>query len=201
MTILLTLAGPVADDAPGSRTGGIPLVPADFTWPVCARCQGAMRFIAQVDLDETMLSIFMCDNDPGTCESWDPASGANEAHLFDRTGLTVAAVPETGVTRLDATDRITSTTMSADDYYDAREQWAQSTGRPENEVLGKLGGAPDWIQSDETPRCTSCGNPMTFAVELEEGPDFRTAINFGGGGCGYAFSCAPCRGAAFCWQR
>ncbi|HEY4460907.1 MAG TPA: hypothetical protein VGN81_41785 [Pseudonocardiaceae bacterium] len=151
MTILLTLAGPAEDDAPGARTGGIPLVPADFM----------------------------------------PVSGKFAALSPARSNITL----------LDATDEITRTTVATEDYYDAREQWSQSTGRAKNEVLGKLGGAPDWIQNDETPRCASCGNPMAFVVELEEGPDFRTAINFGGGGCGYAFTCAPCQKAAFCWQR
>ena len=200
MTILLTLAGPGADDAPGTRTGGVPLVPAEFTWPACAACNGAMRFIGQVEHDEALLSIFMCDNEPGMCDSWTPASGASKACLFDRAGLTATTVPESGVTRLDATYQITRTTLSVEDYFEAREQWSQSASRPETDVLGKLGGAPDWIQDDETPPCPSCANPMTFVAELEEGPDFTTAINFGGG-CGYAFACVPCREAAFCWQR
>jgi hypothetical protein len=41
---------------------------------------------------------------------------------------------------------------------------------------------------------------MTFAVQLEEGHDYRTAANFGGGS-GYGFTCPPCGRAAFLWQR
>lgn len=29
----------------------------------------------------------------------------------------------------------------------------------------KLGGSPDWIQSDETPDCQECGEPMDFYGE------------------------------------
>jgi hypothetical protein len=42
---------------------------------------------------------------------------------------------------------------------------------------------------------------MNFAVQLEEGHDYRTAANFGGGGCGYGFTCRPCGTASFLWQR
>ncbi|MER5978572.1 hypothetical protein ABT142_18960 [Streptomyces sp. NPDC001857] len=42
---------------------------------------------------------------------------------------------------------------------------------------------------------------MTFTAELEEGNDFTTSANFGGGGRGYLFNCQPCRQAAFLWQR
>ncbi|MEU9045289.1 MULTISPECIES: hypothetical protein [unclassified Kitasatospora] len=41
---------------------------------------------------------------------------------------------------------------------------------------------------------------MTFTAELEEGCDFATSANFGGGGRGYLFSCQPCGEAAFLWQ-
>jgi hypothetical protein len=42
---------------------------------------------------------------------------------------------------------------------------------------------------------------MTFTAQLEEGHEHHTAINFGGGGCGYLFTCWPCHHAAFLWQR
>ncbi|WP_371494421.1 hypothetical protein OG871_04875 [Kitasatospora sp. NBC_00374] len=40
---------------------------------------------------------------------------------------------------------------------------------------------------------------MRLAVQLQEGPDPVTAMNFGGGRA-YAFTCSPCTGAAFLWQ-
>ncbi len=169
-----------------------------------------MQFVAQVLLDDlapdedselggTMLSIFMCQNDPGRCADWDATSGGNQAALFPTDDLSVAIVPEDGVTTLRATCQIDYVTMTEDGYDDAREEWAETSGRPIEEVLGQLGGEPEWIQNDETPTCGSCGKPMTFVAQFEEGPDHETSINFGSG-CGYAFACGQCRDAAFCWQ-
>jgi hypothetical protein len=31
----------------------------------------------------------------------------------------------------------------------------------------KLGGLPDWIQSDETPLCSSCQNKMSFVAQID----------------------------------
>src|SRR4051794_22092768 len=43
-----------------------------------------------------------------------------------------------------------------------------SLGYPENLGLRtKLGGKPDWIQSDETPECESCGEPMDFVAQID----------------------------------
>ena len=55
---------------------------------------------------------------------------------------------------------------------------------------GQIGGEPSWVQNEETPDCDACGKPMQLAAQLEEGPDHRTAMNFGSGsGCGYVFRC------------
>jgi putative addiction module component (TIGR02574 family) len=34
-------------------------------------------------------------------------------------------------------------------------------------VRTKLGGEPDWAQGDQTPRCDSCGIPMTFVAQID----------------------------------
>ena len=47
-----------------------------------------MQFLAQVRVDDVepdaagLLSIFMCQNDPGLCEEWDPVAGGNRAFVF-----------------------------------------------------------------------------------------------------------------------
>ena len=42
---------------------------------------------------------------------------------------------------------------------------------------------------------------MRFLAQLEEGPDWRTEMNFGGGGCGYVFDCTCRSGSAkLLWQ-
>lgn len=68
------------------------------------------------------------------------------------------------------------------------------------QILGHVGGDPDWLQNDETPLCPTCMSPMTFIAELEEGHDYATAPNFGGGGRGYVFHCDHCTKAAFLFQ-
>jgi hypothetical protein len=90
--------------------------------------------------------------------------------------------------------------VDCDDYIEAVHVLAESLGRESRDVLGQLGGVPWWIQSDGKPDCLVCAEPMRFVAQLEEGRDHRTAANFGGGGCGYAFTCEPCGEAAFLWQ-
>ncbi|WKX73351.1 hypothetical protein [Streptomyces sp. XD-27] len=200
MTTLMTYAGPVDAAALVTRTGGVPLTPAGFSWPRCATCAGAMQFLAQLLLDDLVLAVFMCQNDPGMCDDWDPASGGNRALLFPRGGLAAAPVPDRGATLLSEVCGIAYATVDEADYDKARDQWCATHDRDVLEVLGRFGGAPSWLQGDETPPCPSCARPMAFAAQLEEGHDHRTAMNFGGGGCGYAFTCAPCLAAAFLWQ-
>ena len=213
MTTLMTYAGPVDGHALVTRTGGIPLTPTGFRWPRCAECSGPMQFLAQLLLDDVnlhgadavsesrgILSIFMCQNEPGLCDEWDPAAGGNQALLFSRAELAAAPVPAQGTTLLSEACGIDYAPMDAAGYGEARSLWSEAGGRPLRDVLGQLRGAPSWLQGDETPSCPSCAQPMGFVAQLEEGHDHRTAMNFGGGGCGYAFSCEPCGQGAFLWQ-
>ncbi|MFB8200813.1 hypothetical protein [Kitasatospora purpeofusca] len=87
----------------------------------------------------------------------------------------------------------------APDFDSARAAWAARTGHPRNHVLGQLNGTPAWLQYDRTPSCATCAEPMRLAVQLQEGPDPLTAMNFGSGRA-YAFTCSPCADAAFLWQ-
>lgn len=52
-------------------------------------------------------------------------------------------------------------------------------------------------RSGGAPACPRWGAPMGFVARLEEG---STGMNFGAGGCGYAFAWAGCVQAAFLWQ-
>ncbi|MFG2302136.1 hypothetical protein [Actinacidiphila glaucinigra] len=131
------------------------------------------------------MAVFLCQNDPGTCEEWDHhAAGGNRAYAF--TGaLTPAAVPVEGETQLGAV-----TALRAD----------PDGGPAPERALGRLGGEPGRLQGDETPHCPSCAAPMTFTAQLEEGADHTTSAKFGGGGRGYVFACRPCGEAALLWQ-
>jgi hypothetical protein len=61
--------------------------------------------------------------------------------------------------------------------------------------------SPHGLQNDESPTCDISGRRMMFVVQLEQGHDHRTSVNFGGGGCGCGFPYEPCGTAAFLWQR
>lgn len=198
----MTYAGPVADDAPGTRTGGVPHTSREFEWPRCRQCAGPMQFLAQVSLADIepggvgLLSLFMCQNDPGLCGEWDPTAGGNRAFLFESDTAHTPVPPDDGETLLGGASAVACAELDGEDYPEAGERWHQ---RSDREVLGQLGGRPAWVQDDETPTCGTCGRPMAFVVQLEEGHDRRTAANFGGG-CGYAFCCRPCTTAAFLFQ-
>ncbi|WP_203924585.1 DUF1963 domain-containing protein [Rugosimonospora africana] len=200
-------AGDDAPNAPGTRTGGVPLTPPGFEWPRCRECGGPMQFLAQIGLSDVdpvsagVLSIFMCQNDPGLCDEWDANAGGNRAFVFGSDATDVVSVPDDGVCLLEETSAVDFVQVQTDDYLEARERWARDTGRSVLDVLGQVRGLPAWLQNDETPACSVCREPMSFVVQLEEGHNHQTAANFGDGGCDYGFRCTSCRRAAFLRQR
>ncbi|MCI3929014.1 hypothetical protein [Streptomyces sp. AN091965] len=216
MTTLLIHAGETGAQAPGPRTGGVPLVPPGFVWPTCRACGGALLFLLHLPLGEgggdgdrdeggargrgDVVSVFLCQNDPGMCDEWDATGGANRAYLFAAEGLAAPAVPAHGETRLGAVSALRTEEVDAAGFPEALDAWADDDAASLL-VQGQLGGEPAWIQGDETPHCPGCAERMAFTAQLEEGYDFSTSANFGGGGIGYVFTCARCRDAAFLWQR
>ncbi|MEV6582924.1 hypothetical protein AB0M92_32725 [Streptomyces sp. NPDC051582] len=220
-TTLLVHNGSAAPDAPVIRIGGHPLAPAGTAWPICAACSGPLQFIAHLVLDggRGVLAVFMCANDPGSCDEWSATAGGNRAYLFPQAGLVPIPLPALpasedeedddpeededdpadDVRRLGAVRTVERVTVAEPQYHAAAKAWSERSGRPRRQVLGQLGGAPDWLQYDETPDCAGCGGPMEFVAQLEEGPDPLTAPNFGSGSA-YAHACEPCGLAAFLWQ-
>ncbi|MER7734477.1 hypothetical protein ABTX80_26660 [Streptomyces erythrochromogenes] len=189
MTTLLLDGGPVAPDAPVSRTGGVPLGPAGMLWPVCGACAGPLQFLARIVLDAGALALFMCAHRPGQCEQWSPFAGGNLALLLPAGDLVPVPVPDGADPELLGLGAVRAAVPSA----------AGAAGTEGRAVLGSLGGEPDWLQYDETPDCPSCARPMAFAAGLEEGPDPVTAMNFGSGRA-YAHVCGGCGRAALLWQ-
>ncbi|MFB7667409.1 DUF1963 domain-containing protein [Kitasatospora sp. NPDC056138] len=238
-TTLMTYAGTTAPDALATRTGGVPLAPAGTAWPQCSTCDGPMQFLAQILLDDLgrhagqgavegrgVLALFMCQNDPGMCDEWDPQAGGNRALVFPATALQQIPVPTLDEDQdqdedeedeedededdeeddqesllLGAVSAVAYETPSTPaDYGQAYEEWARQPGRNPLDILGQLGGQPEWLQNDETPVCPACAREMRLVVQLEEGRDHMTAMNFGGRGEAYAFACEPCAEAVFLWQ-
>lgn len=204
MTTLLINA-PDNDGSPSEKTkfGGYPNAPSKaFDWPKCQTCHGNMQFLGQIQTspDESLL-LFMCQNDPGMCDEWDPNLGANKVIPVSTKNLQPVLPPDGGETIRPTHYGAVLTQLDEPDYDEARSQWASANGKPAREVLGQLGGEPSWLQNEETPTCNSCGNPMRFVAQLEQGPDWQTEMNFGGGGCAYVFRC-PCIpiSAKLLWQ-
>ncbi|MCX4869800.1 YwqG family protein [Streptomyces sp. NBC_00257] len=202
-------SAPADSDVP--RTGGVPLAPAGFAWPLCG-CGGPLQFFAHLPVEDGVLSVFLCQNNPGACAFWDASSSANRVYLFPREELRPVAVPEAGLTLLPATSAIRTHVVTIDpedacdeegiepDAYDlARSGWKwepeEGFGK-QREVLGSLGGSPSYLEDDRLPVCPSCTGTMEFAAHLEEGIARETSMNLGGQ-LGYVFVCRPCREGAF----
>jgi hypothetical protein len=198
VTTLLIYAGTCAADADVTRFGGLPLAPRDFIWPRCAECDGNMLFVAHLATSEGGCEVFTCQNDPGLCDDWDPASGANCVLRFDGPDRVAVPAPTDGVTQLGAVTAVASVDDSRP-YLEARVNWGPEHDQSVSAVLGQIGGVASWLQADETPDCPTCERPMTLFAQLEEGYDTDTSANFGGG-CAYVFTCGTCTEAAFGWQ-
>ena len=78
------------------------------------------------------------------------------------------------------------------------DDWIQALGR-----RSKLGGEPDWVQSDETPECVACHKPMTFVGQIDSIEHNESAnphrrdygkqdYMFGDVGMFYIFFCFDC---------
>ncbi|MDX2389551.1 YwqG family protein [Streptomyces sp. DK15] len=215
-TTLMIYDGTAPADSDVPRTGGVPLAPAGFTWPMCGSgCGGPLQFFAHLPVEDGVLSIFVCQNDPGACEFWAPASGANRVYLFPRRELQPMAVPASGVALLPATSAIRTqvVTLDPDEYDDqddhdevapdaydlARAGWKREPEErfgKQREVLGSLGGSPSYLEDDRLPACPSCAGTMDFAAHLEEGISSLTEMKLGGQ-LGYVFVCHTCREGAF----
>ncbi|MBN3880621.1 MULTISPECIES: DUF1963 domain-containing protein [unclassified Nostoc] len=176
-----------------TKMGGNPLAPPNTQWVGCTVCGGWMQFIGQIDLEETaikevcerkqLLLIFMCTNNPGMCDEWDADLGGNAGILVDKTNLTSLEAPCDKEEFL-----LEETLLTLDECNDSADTYCQFFNQSQNQVCGKIGGEPLWIQTDETPIC-SCGARMTFVVQLEHSAE----VQFGDAGAGYGFVCLVCQ--------
>jgi hypothetical protein len=176
----LYTTGEVSADTDVARIGGQPIAPANTTWPSCARCSGPLRFIAQHPMPGgKRVLAFLCENDAGMCDEWDPVSGANLVLVV--AGGTALQPPPGSETR-----PITPVFGPA-----------IGLGTTGDASVGLLGGEPAWIQNDETPEC--CDKPMDFVLQLDE--HAHPQLNFCGGGSAYVFACRSCERGAYIMQQ
>jgi len=197
MTDLLIHVPKPPDTGTGTLFGGLPAIPRGtrFKWPVCKECSGPMQYLGRLAIpaDEQRAArfalLFMCNNDPGMCEEWDADAGGNSVLIVPGENLepVKSAPAATAVRSTLYGARITS--LAQPDYDAAREEWAQANSNFTRQVLGQMFGRPAWIQSEFTPKCGVCNEPMQFIAQLESGPEAATEMNFGGGGCAYVYEC------------
>ena len=182
--------------------GGLPVqnIDEEFQWPSCKSCKLPMQHLGRIELNGDLLQLFMCQNNPGMCDDWDSNAGGNAVIVTTPKHLQVVSEPNDGVTNRETEYSAEIVEVEEEDYDEARSNWAEKNTVSPREVLGQIGGNPAWLQNDETPNCEQCGKPMSFVAQLETGPDWKTEMNFGGGGVGYLFNC-DCKGSAkFLWQ-
>ncbi|MEM7343152.1 MAG: hypothetical protein AAF485_02835 [Chloroflexota bacterium] len=182
--------------------GGRPVKNKDqpFQWPICSLCELPMQFLGKVLGNDELHQIFMCQNDPGMCDDWDANGGANAVIITKPIELEFVPVPAEGVTLRETEYSAAVVEFEASTYEEARNEWVKNNSVSRREVLGQILGQPSWIQGEDIPVCNHCHKPMQFMVQLEQGPDWKTEMNFGGGGAAYLFSCACRNSAKFLWQ-
>lgn len=184
--------------------GGRPSAPAGLMeWPVCRSCNGPMQFLGQLlqSGSNELLLLFMCQNEPGMCDEWDADGGGNQVVAVAPTSLELVHPPSSGEVGRPTRYGARIVFRPEESYEAARAAWSTENDASPREVLGQVGGTPSWLQGDEVPICSSCHEPMRFVAQLEQGPDWQTEMNFGGGGCAYVFHCS-CRSAQpkLLWQ-
>lgn len=159
-----------------------------------------MRFLGQIDLEETdislihnrrqLLLIFLCTNYPlnaGTCDEWDPDLGGNAAKLVPKTDLVKLSAPCS-----DEEFILDETKIRLENCDDSPEHYFKVSYESQFDgygVCGKLGGEPSWTQDDQTPICT-CGTNMTFVAQIDWIGDFEIFS------LGYVFVCSVCQDQA-----
>ncbi|WNY34368.1 hypothetical protein Q9Q99_02690 [Curtobacterium flaccumfaciens] len=151
--------------------------PTASDWPTCAEHHEPMQFTAQLERDGSLILVFICQADPGSCPSWDPDAGCNAAIVVGGRDLHPAGRPasSSGTAVMAGAPWLLGVHQAAaDDYSDALAE-ARADGVT---VAGQWGGRPAWIQNDETP------DGYRFVAMLDEDP---LGVNFGGGSA-YVFA-------------
>lgn len=197
MIDLLVFDDNYVDGSLETSFGGRPVVNANekFSWPSCAQCRQYMQYEGKVSFKGELYLLFMCEFEAGSCEGFETYTGANQVIRFIPEDAHAVDPPPLGQTTRPTSYGSRVEQVEAESYGDAATAWPRLNGVNNRQVLGSLGGEPAWYQGDQTPNCTKCGTPMSLVAHLEEGPDYNTGMNFGGG-VGFIFTCLPCPGSA-----
>ncbi|MGE0710057.1 MAG: ankyrin repeat domain-containing protein [Planctomycetota bacterium] len=193
----------------GSRVGGLPFLPADDPWPVCATCARPLTFFLQLDLDDLplqfdatgLLQLFRCSG----CA---PAAPAAKEQLLRRLSASEGerrAAPEG--TKVLPLRTITGAKKPKPDLPRRPEDHDQPVLGLELDVHAelclagdKLGGWPHWIQDASWPLAPlSQARCDRLLLQLDTGGALGDEL--GDGGIGFLLSAAAApEEVVFVWQ-
>jgi hypothetical protein len=206
----------------GTRIGGAPRAPKGTAWPSCATCGKPMQFVAQVRIADAgdakiadgLVLVFQCAGSDKGCDTWEANGGCNAAIVVPLDGLERLAAPAGAPALLPEVAGEVRTVESpppkSEDRYDDNrrsqlDRAVQSIGGGAGMIvtrdgpwLGLAGGKPDWVQEDDTPKCSSCKKTMRFVAQF--GDAGLDDLVVGDAGQAYVFACQACRKAKFFWQ-
>lgn len=168
-------------DAPQTRAdetfiGGKPRLPAAEAIPVCKLCGAEQTFFFQIAFPEKnewaglSLATFACtscaDKDklipqmlPGPLPGIDIPEGFLEAYQVNFRFLVFPTAE--AVLREDYREKV------------AYQLWKLEPSSPRTRGT-KVGGTPDWLQEDESPRSYAGRTPMFFLMQIEKDVVFQT---------------------------
>lgn len=220
---------PIVADVPHSNSwfGGSPSPATCNIWPVCRQCGKPMRFLFQIDLSELpkefdapirkgLLQLFYCSTDDGSCETWQPFSGAHAARISSSGGsewhhplgveplakatiaswqeITDAPHPEEhqslGITYdYDFTKNVVSVTCTDPEIglTDLDIDLDVAENVSNAHPGDKLGGWPFWVQGVEYPCCPQCGRQMELFLQVDS--EDNLPYMFGDAGCAHLTQC------------
>ena len=196
MTDLLINVPNPQDTSAGTLFGGLPTMPrgTPFTWPVCKECSGYLQYLGRIAIPadekrpDRFALMFLCNNNPGLCEEWDPDAGGNYVLIVPaRNSEPLKTAPADSAFRKPLYGA-SIVSVYEPDYDLARAAWAESNSVSPRQVVGLFRGNPGWIQSEFFPTCSACNEPTQFLAQVEEGPENATSMNFGGGSA-YIYEC------------
>jgi predicted DNA-binding WGR domain protein len=183
--------------------GGMPPGVDEEAWPHCKDCEHPQQFILLLNAHEQRLplkkhaglALFMCDGEVsrGSCDTFDPYSGANAVLLLSREALTRPPLK-----RHPPGEMATSKVLSRRGFLYREVLDPEPTDEENSRAMhDKVGGYPGWLQGVETPKCRKCRKRMSFVAQLE---DQAGELNFGDSGEGYLFVCPEEHEGRFLWQ-
>jgi hypothetical protein len=173
------------------KYGGLPWGIPQKEWPHCVECGATMSHVATLKHDSERLNlgkdgrvvlIFMCEENPGMCETWDTNSGANTVIFLDESQLypkiTLPPTPNTVVlpeARVLAWEQKEDSVKEEDyplyfnnsDYFALGKQENEDDEEEEDDSMSpdsgfKLGSVPCWVQgAEEGPE-----EPFRFVAQL-----------------------------------